>query len=70
MTYHQFEAPDRTRYGKFEVFYVEDEPGPGWYWQVVKSYFGDRGEYWGTVRPAAEGPYDTEQQAIEAAQEA
>ena len=75
MSYHRFKAEDGTEYGSFEVFYNADEspdfvldpwdsdpqPAPvGWYWVA-----GFPGCLWDGD---PQGPYESEREAIDAAQ--
>jgi hypothetical protein len=72
MSYHQFKDEDGQAFGSFEVFHVTsrwnapaklDDPnnGAGWYWQAgFPGCLGDA---------EAVGPFETESEAIEDAQD-
>lgn len=66
VSYHKFHSGDGSEYGSFEVFYYKSDPASdsfatGWYWQPC---------FPGCIPDGPpNGPFETEQAAIEAANE-
>lgn len=63
MAYHAFKGPEGDEYGSFETFELgaDESPNPGWYWWACfPGCLPDSDPF---------GPFATEQEAIDNAQE-